>query len=193
VPSQDSPSPDSRSTKLASNTPAAPTARSPIPPAARPGGPATIPDGLARLNSAHVDAAEAKLLTCCGSRRWARRMAAHRPYPDLGALLAASDEAAYDLSSRDLDEAFAAESAVPLTSCDDPAARIALSAAQAEYERLFGRAFVISTSAVHEDERVSYILASLRSRLGSEVDEERAVAADELRGLARERLTRLAG
>ena len=41
-----------------------------------------------------ADAAEAALLSCCGSRRWARLIADHRPYPDLDALLAAGDEAA---------------------------------------------------------------------------------------------------
>ncbi|NUK90090.1 2-oxo-4-hydroxy-4-carboxy-5-ureidoimidazoline decarboxylase, partial [Streptomyces lunaelactis] len=40
-----------------------------------------------------AEIAEATLLACCGSRRWALRMVAHRPYPDLDALLAASDEA----------------------------------------------------------------------------------------------------
>ncbi|MBI0379247.1 OHCU decarboxylase, partial [Streptomyces albiflaviniger] len=35
---------------------------------------------LDRLNTAPADAAEAALLACCGSRRWARLIAAHRPY-----------------------------------------------------------------------------------------------------------------
>lgn len=65
--------------------------------------------GLDRFNTASPAAAEAALLGCCGSHRWAQRLAAHRPFPDLGALLAAADEAGYDLDPADLAEALAAE------------------------------------------------------------------------------------
>lgn len=64
---------------------------------------------LDRFNTAPSAEAEAALLNCCGSRRWAVRVAAHRPYPDLDALLAAADEAGYDLPPPDLAEALAAE------------------------------------------------------------------------------------
>lgn len=53
--------------------------------------------------------AEAALLECCGSRRWAQRLAAHRPFPDVDSLLAAADEAGYDLAPADLSEALTAE------------------------------------------------------------------------------------
>lgn len=56
------------------------------------------PYGLRRFNAAPATEAEAALLECYGSRRWAQRLAGHRPYPDLDALLAAADEAGYDLS-----------------------------------------------------------------------------------------------
>ncbi|MYV56571.1 OHCU decarboxylase, partial [Streptomyces sp. SID3212] len=62
-------------------------------------------DNLHRFNAAPAGDAEAALLTCCGNRRWAQRLAAHRPYPDLDALFAAADEASYDLSHADLTEA----------------------------------------------------------------------------------------
>ncbi len=76
--------------------------------------PAQVAAGLARFNEAPFTTAEAALLECCGSRRWAHRMAAHRPFPDLPSLLAASDEAGYDLAPRDIAEALAAE---PAPSC----------------------------------------------------------------------------
>ncbi|UFQ20307.1 2-oxo-4-hydroxy-4-carboxy-5-ureidoimidazoline decarboxylase [Streptomyces huasconensis] len=149
------------------------------------------------MNSATPGAAEAALLTCCGSLRWARRVAAHRPYPDLDALLAACDEAAYDLSPADLAEALAREPLdPPVSRAEAPrvtysAAHTALRAAHAAYESRFGHTFVICLDEVAPEEALDHLLSGLRSRLGNDPEEERAVAADELRRLARGRLTRL--
>ncbi|MFG2330396.1 2-oxo-4-hydroxy-4-carboxy-5-ureidoimidazoline decarboxylase [Streptomyces sp. NPDC048604] len=154
--------------------------------ARHPGG----PGGLAGFNTAPRPAAEATLLRCCGSRRWAERIAAHRPYPTLDALLAAADEASYDLSRADLDEALARESSTTAAAGAPAAALTALRAAHAAYESTFGHAFVISLDGVHPAERLDGVLAGIRSRLGNEKEEERVVAADELRRLARSRLTR---
>ncbi|MER7346963.1 2-oxo-4-hydroxy-4-carboxy-5-ureidoimidazoline decarboxylase [Streptomyces aurantiacus] len=145
------------------------------------------------MNSSPADIAERALMTCCGSRHWAHRVAAHRPYPDLDALLAAADEAAYDLAPDDLTEALAAE---PLEPPLPPgaayeAAATALRAATAAYESRFGHAFVICLDDVPRSEALDQLLASIRGRLGNDPEEERAVAAEELRRLARGRLTRL--
>jgi 2-oxo-4-hydroxy-4-carboxy-5-ureidoimidazoline decarboxylase len=118
-------------------------------------------------------------------------MADHRPYPDLGVLLAAADEAAYDLKPNDLVEALAEESAIPLPPGGGPVAHTALSAAHAEYERRFGRAFVICLYGVDPEEQIDHILVGIRTRLGNNEEEERAIAADELRALTRSRLTDL--
>ncbi|MFD4634294.1 2-oxo-4-hydroxy-4-carboxy-5-ureidoimidazoline decarboxylase [Streptomyces sp. NPDC058284] len=151
-----------------------------------------------QLNAATPGAAEAALLSCCGSLRWARRVTAHRPYPDLDALLAASDEAAYDLTPGDLAEALACEPldpeipyqvAAPATRA---AAHTALRAAHAAYESRFGHSFVICLDDVAPGEALDHLLSGIRSRLGNDPEDERAVAADELRRLARSRLTRLA-
>ncbi|WP_372449288.1 2-oxo-4-hydroxy-4-carboxy-5-ureidoimidazoline decarboxylase [Streptomyces montanisoli] len=135
-------------------------------------------------------------MTCCGSERWARRVAAHRPYPDLAALLAAADEAGYDLSPADVTQALAAESAAGecahLPGADVPAAaRTALRAAFAAYEASFGHTFVISLAGRAPDEYLDQVLAAIRTRLGNDPEDERAVAADELRRLARSRLAAL--
>ncbi|MYS05600.1 TetR family transcriptional regulator [Streptomyces sp. SID6041] len=58
----------------------------------------------------------------------------------------------------------------------------------AAYESSFGHAFVISLDGVRPGERLDQVLAGIRSRLGNEPEEERVVAADELRRLARARL-----
>ncbi|MGW7429444.1 2-oxo-4-hydroxy-4-carboxy-5-ureidoimidazoline decarboxylase [Streptomyces sp. NPDC054861] len=152
------------------------------------------PTGLLRFNIAPPGVVEELLLGCCGSRRWAERVAAHRPYPTLDALLAASDEAGYDLSFADLDEALAGESSAASAALHPdapPAAHTALLAARGAYESRFGHAFVISLDGVRPGERLDQVLAALRSRLGNERDEERAITADELRRLARARLVQL--
>lgn len=146
--------------------------------------------GLARFNALSPEAAQAALLHCCGSRRWAHRVAAHRPYPDAGALLAAADEASYDLSQADLTEALAAEHSAELERGASYAALLALDAAHAEYERKFGHAFVISLDGHPPEEQADQLLTAIRRRMGHEVDEERSISADELRRVAR---TRLAG
>lgn len=147
--------------------------------------------GLHRFNALPPGAAEATLLACCGSRRWARRMAAHRPYHDVDSLLAASDEASYDLSHADLAEALAAESSSGPPHSAPSAARTALRAAHAAYESSFGHAFVISLDGHRPEECLNQVLAGIRARLSHDPDHERSVSADELRRLARGRLARL--
>ncbi|MFJ8143838.1 2-oxo-4-hydroxy-4-carboxy-5-ureidoimidazoline decarboxylase [Streptomyces sp. NPDC096094] len=144
---------------------------------------------LARFNAASADEAVHALLTCLNSRHWAHRLASHRPYPDLPSLLAAADEAAYDLSPDDLTEALATEVLPPLPEDTYAAAHTALSAATAAYERRFGHAFVICLDGLPANEALDHALADIRSRLTNDPDEERLVAAEELRRLARARLT----
>ncbi|MEU1668359.1 2-oxo-4-hydroxy-4-carboxy-5-ureidoimidazoline decarboxylase [Streptomyces sparsogenes] len=150
---------------------------------------------LDRLNAAPPGAAEDALLACCGSRRWARLIAAHRPYPDLDALLAAGDEASYDLTPADLDEALADEAVIGrLPVADGPGARAAhtaLRAAHAEYQRRFGHVFVICLDGLHPAEMRDRVLAEIHARLDNEKDAERVQAAEELRRIARGRLARL--
>ena len=117
-------------------------------------------------------------------------MAAHRPYPDLDALLAAADEATYDLTSGDLAEALARESLTPLPDDAYAVAHTALSAAHAAYESRFGHVFVICLDDTAPDELLNQLLAGIRSRLTNDPDEERALTTEELRRLARGRLTR---
>ncbi|MFI1398962.1 2-oxo-4-hydroxy-4-carboxy-5-ureidoimidazoline decarboxylase [Streptomyces sp. NPDC020681] len=144
--------------------------------------------GLDRFNTVAEDLAVATLLACCRSLRWAQRMADHRPYPDLDALLAAADEAGYDLAPGDIAEALAHESSTGLHPGAPAAAHTALGAAHAAYESRFGHAFVISLDGFRPEEYLDQVLAGIRTRLAHEPDEERAVSAEQLRGLARSRL-----
>ncbi|KOV67265.1 OHCU decarboxylase [Streptomyces sp. MMG1121] len=147
-----------------------------------------LPKPLDAFNTAPADEARALLLHCLRSLRWSRRIADHRPYPDLDALLAAADEAAYDLSPADLAEALAGESLPELPEDAYSAAHMALSAAHAAYEARFGHVFVIYLGDTHPDESLDRILEAIRSRLTNDPEEERVVTAEELRRLARNRL-----
>ncbi|QUW84859.1 2-oxo-4-hydroxy-4-carboxy-5-ureidoimidazoline decarboxylase [Streptomyces mirabilis] len=156
----------------------------------------SAPSSPARLepfNSAPADSVVRALLTCCRSLRWAHRLADHRPYPDLDAFLAAADEAAYDLAPADLTEALASESLTLLPDGAYSAAHTALSAAHAAYESRFGHVFVICLDDFSPEESLDQVLVGIRSRLTNDPEEERLVAAEELRRLARGRLTRLLG
>ncbi|MDH6225401.1 2-oxo-4-hydroxy-4-carboxy-5-ureidoimidazoline decarboxylase [Streptomyces sp. MJP52] len=187
------------------------------------------PDGLERFNGKTGTAARHLLVRCLRSHRWAARVAAHRPYPDLASLLAASDEAAYDLTPDELLEAVREECRLLRTdgltraflAADDPtavppapaapggggglwseqqlrvvrsmprAARTAVRAAWVAYEQRFGHGFVLSLAGVDPEDALNHLLVTVRSRLALAPEDERVVAADELRQLARERLTRL--
>ncbi|CAM5423924.1 2-oxo-4-hydroxy-4-carboxy-5-ureidoimidazoline decarboxylase [Streptomyces parvulus] len=150
--------------------------------------PAT-PSTLEHFNAAPADEAVRTLLACLRSRDWALRLSAHRPYPDLPALLAAADEAAYDLTPAALTEALSAEALPALPPDTYAAAHTALSAAHAAYESRFGHVFVICLDGLNPDESLDQVLAAIRSRLANDPDEERLVAAEELRRLAGARLS----
>lgn len=149
------------------------------------------PEALETFNDAPAASLEQALLDCCRSPRWAHRIAAHRPYPDMAALLAAADEASYDLAPADLAEALAAESPALPADTAHPAALTALSAAHAAYESRFGHVFVICLDDAAPGECLDLVLEGIRSRLANDPEDERVQAADELRRLARGRLARL--
>nr|WP_203614911.1 2-oxo-4-hydroxy-4-carboxy-5-ureidoimidazoline decarboxylase [Streptomyces sp. SID13726] len=147
-----------------------------------------MPTVLDAFNSAPADEARALLSACLRSLRWADRIATHRPYPTVDALLAASDEAAYDLTTADLSEALAGESLPALPDGGYSAAQLALDAAHAAYEARFGHAFVICLDGLAPAEALDHVLEGIRSRLTNDPEDERVVAAEELRRLAKERL-----
>ncbi|WP_406453932.1 2-oxo-4-hydroxy-4-carboxy-5-ureidoimidazoline decarboxylase [Streptomyces sp. NBC_00876] len=146
---------------------------------------------LRRFNAAPAADAEAALLECLGSHRWAQRLAAHRPYPDTGALIAAADEAGYDLSPTDRAEALSAEVSPGLRPDAPRSAHLALAAAHAAYESRFGHVFVICLDDFLPAEHPDQVLAGIRARLAHDPDQERVVTADEMRRLARGRIIEL--
>ncbi len=155
-------------------------------------------------------AARDLLRGCCSSARWARLVAAGRPYPGLGAVLTASDAAVEALSEADLREALAGHPRLgdrlvlaPSREAEhgwsgreqagvgsgDEASLTALDTGNAEYERRFGHIYLACATGRGAGD----LLAFLRERLGNEPEREWAVVAGELAKINRIRLERLLG
>jgi 2-oxo-4-hydroxy-4-carboxy-5-ureidoimidazoline decarboxylase len=149
--------------------------------------------------------AEAELLTCCASRRWAAEVAARRPYHDLDTLLRVSDAALAALAWSDVLEALAAHPRIgerargqgreaawsrseqAAAATDDRQVADEVAAGNAEYGRRFGHVFLICASGLSAGE----VLAALRERLGNDEDTERRTVREELRKIVHLRLARL--
>lgn len=164
--------------------------------------------GMDRLNALSADDAERALLTCCGARAWARRMARSRPFADADALMERADAAWWSLDESDWREAFrahpkiggtraqagqtdreqawsAGEQAGMRTAAD--AVRDALAAGNEAYEARFGFIYIVCATGRTAEE----MLALLRSRLGNDPETEIRVAAEEQRKITRIRLEKL--
>jgi OHCU decarboxylase len=157
---------------------------------------------LDRFNRLSDEDAAGELLAVCHSRRWAKEVAAGRPYPDVAALQRAADEVWLGLSPEDWREAFEAHPRIGEgggASADwsrqeqagvgdaDQDVRERLASGNAEYEARFGHVFLISAAG----RDASQILAALTERLGNDPDTELRVAAEEHRRITRLRLEQL--
>jgi 2-oxo-4-hydroxy-4-carboxy-5-ureidoimidazoline decarboxylase len=160
---------------------------------------------LADFNALPPDEVERELLTCCASPRWARRMAAGRPYPDLQALKAAGGAALAALTWEDIAEALSAHPRIgqriagagrddawsrrEQSGMDDADADVkaALLRANTDYERRFDHVFLIFATGKTPAE----MLAAARQRLGNDEAAEREVVRAELDQIIRLRLERL--
>jgi len=163
---------------------------------------------LDRLDALPAAEAEAELLACCGSRRWAREMAARRPFGGVGALLAAADEVWWSLAPDDWHEAFRAHprigerkaapaqtaraagwSAQEQSAASSAAAEVAEALAEGNraYEERFGRVFLICATGLSGAD----VLGALHARLDNDEETEAGVVAAELRTIALLRLRRV--
>jgi OHCU decarboxylase len=156
---------------------------------------------LDRFNRLSDEEAAAQLLAVCHSRRWAKEVAASRPYADLAALQRAADEVWLGLGPEDWLEAFAAHPRIGeaggasadwsrqeqagVGGATDVKERLARG--NADYEARFGHVFLISAAGRDATE----ILAALTERLGNDPATELRVAAEEHRRITRLRLERL--
>jgi OHCU decarboxylase len=161
---------------------------------------------IAKFNAQAAPAAEAELFACCGSRRWAREMTAHRPYRDLAHLCEAADKLWVSLDQSDWLEAFRAhpkigerasqgaetarrwaaqEQSAARAVSQDVAARLA--AQNLAYEKKFGYIFLVDATGKSSDE----MLAILDSRIQNVPEREIQEAAEQQRRITRRRLEKL--
>jgi len=162
-------------------------------------------DILAKWNQLPIDEAMSAILPCCGSKAWAQKMAAGRPFVEESALVAASNEVWHGLTKSDWMEAFrshprigesrAAQSpsaqSVEWSAQEqskmvdaDAAVKIALADANREYERRFNRIFIVCATG----KSASEILEILRRRLNHDAETEFREAAEQLRQITEIRL-----
>jgi OHCU decarboxylase len=157
-------------------------------------------DDLNRLDRA---SAEAELLRCCGSTRWAQAMAAARPFASVDALMRAADAVWASLDPADWLEAFAAhpkiggksEGAKPGWSGEEQAGvrsatdevRSRLADRNREYDTRFGYIFIVCATGKSAGE----MLAMLEQRLTNDAATELRLAAEEQRKITRLRIGKL--
>lgn len=162
-------------------------------------------DALSRWNGMNTDQAAEEILACCGSRTWAREMAARRPIRDEVSLLAANDEVCAGLSEADWMEAFRShprigESGAQLpasgrsaawsgqeqenVSAADDAVKKALAEGNRAYEERFHRIFIVCATGKLPTE----LLGILQHRLRNDERTEFQEAAEQQRRIARLRL-----
>jgi len=160
------------------------------------------------LNSLPNDLAEAEFLKCCGSKRWAERMVAARPFSDVEQLLSQSDEIWWSLDADDWLAAFRAHPKIggkKAAAAQSPEAQswsaqeqsaMANASAQArrrladlneKYEEHFGFIFIVCATGKSPAE----MLAILEGRLGNDRPTELRTAAEEQRKITRLRLAKL--
>ena len=63
-------------------------------------------DAVTRINSLSAEQSDAEFRKCCGSRRWATKMTAERPFENVEEMVAAADRIWWSLESTDWVEAF---------------------------------------------------------------------------------------
>ena len=145
---------------------------------------------LASFNAAPADEAIARMLACCASGRFARALAAGRPYNSVPEALGAVDLAFESLTWDDVLEAMdghprigarvSGASAAEQAGVAD-ASRAALVTGNADYEDRFGHVLLICAAGLSGEQ----MLAALRERLTNDEQEERAVVLRELRQITR--------
>jgi OHCU decarboxylase len=146
-----------------------------------------------------VNEAAARLLPCCGSRAWARRMAEGRPFQDIADLQEKSDRIWRSLDGADWREAFAAHPRIGETGSrwseqEQAGARGAdtrtlagLIEANRVYETRFDHIFIVCATGKSAAE----MLGLLRARLANDPETELRIAAEEQRKITNLRLEKL--
>ncbi|MEV6769214.1 2-oxo-4-hydroxy-4-carboxy-5-ureidoimidazoline decarboxylase [Nocardia sp. NPDC051030] len=164
------------------------------------------------LGSLPLEEAAAQLLTCCASRRWARKMVANRPYMNEASLVEAAVSGVRELDWADIEEALEAHprigertaaKAAPSADAEreaqwsreeqsgaddaDAAVLAELAARNVAYEQHFGHVFLIRATGRSAVE----MLSELHRRLHNSVEDEHEVVRDELADITGLRIRKL--
>src|SRR6185503_1530551 len=160
------------------------------------------------LNSLPPNAAEAELLKCCGSKHWAQRMVAARPFTDLSQLIESGDRIWWSLTPADWLEAFHSHPKIGEKKAAVAVAREAQQWSEAEqagvrgaaaettaalaelneiYQKKFGYILIVCATGKSSEE----MLQILRARLPHDKDEELRIAAAEQAKITELRLRKL--
>jgi 2-oxo-4-hydroxy-4-carboxy-5-ureidoimidazoline decarboxylase len=164
-----------------------------------------VSEVLARWNKLPREEAERNILPCCGSRAWAVSVASKRPILDEASLLETSNEIWRSLGEADWLDAFrshprigesrAEHNSAPQSSAwsaqeqqkaamAGDSVKMALKQGNVEYERKFGRIFIVCATG----KSASEILEILRRRLHNDDATELRQAAEEQRQIMHLRL-----
>jgi OHCU decarboxylase len=167
-----------------------------------------VTPGLARLNAMPQKQAEAELLTCCGSREWAWRLVAMRPFRTEPILMDAAHEVWWSLDREAWMEAFRGHPRIGERKAEagqtareqgwsrgeqagmDAAAdatRAAMAELNRRYEARFGHIYLVCAAGMTADE----LLETLEQRLHHSPETEILVAAGEQAKIIRMRLEKL--
>ena len=149
---------------------------------------------LPTFNAFAVQETEAALLRCCGSIRWARGLAAMRPFATTDALLEIADDLWWALTPDDWRQGFSAHPRIGAklgTQSDsrdswsvkeqagaaaaDSRTRDALAKLNDEYEARFGHIFIVYATGLTGGQ----MLERLRTRLRNDPETEMVTAAEE--------------
>lgn len=165
-------------------------------------------EALQQFNQLPAAEAEAELLKCCGSARWARRVAAERPFAGAREMFDAAERIWWELDEPDWLEAFRSHPQIgekkaevdqqPLarrwseqeqsgTSSASRETMNALATGNRIYQEKFGYIYIVCATGKTSDE----MLAILNERLHHDADAELRVAAEEQRRITALRLQKL--
>lgn len=162
--------------------------------------------GLARLNALPEAGAIEELRRCCGSRRWAEKMAAVRPYASEATLFEQAERVWWPLGKEDWLEAFAQHPRIGERSMErageagdwakeeqsgaagtSQEVRRKLEEGNREYERRFGFVYLVCATGRSAPE----MLEILTERLENDAPAELREAAEQQSRITRLRLERL--
>ena len=165
---------------------------------------------IEQLNSLNAGECQNEFLKCCGSKKWAERVAAERPFQNLDDLITTADRVWWSLDSTDWLEAFRShpkigeKKAAAATSeqsrqwSEGEQAGVAHAASSTlqtladlnqRYQDKFGYIFIVCATGKSSEE----MLEILRARLDNEPEQELRVAAGEQAKITALRLRKLVG